>query len=78
MGSSASNATGEPGNCTMRGCRMSYMNHSEFALAGRIQELSIDEIEQVDGAVAPLLVAAAVIAAGVAGYYVCAYIAEHC
>lgn len=29
---------------------MSYMNHSEFALAGGIQELSFDEIDVIWGA----------------------------
>ncbi len=45
----------------MRGCRMSYMNHSEFTPAGGIQELSFDEVEQVDGAIAPLVIIAVLV-----------------
>lgn len=51
---------------------MSYMNHNAaFAPAGRIQELSFHEVEAVDGAVAQILVVAAVAASGlVAGVVV--------
>lgn len=56
---------------------MAYMD-ANAVFADGIQELSFDEIEQINGAVAPLLLVAAVIAAGVAGYYVCEYIVAHC
>lgn len=73
---SASIATGEQEVCSTRGCQMSYMNNSEFAPAGGIQELSFDEVDQVEGAIVPLVLG--VIAAGVAGYYLCEYIVAHC
>lgn len=37
---------------------MSYMDHTAFADVGGIQELSFDEVEQVDGAIAPLVIIA--------------------
>lgn len=43
---------------------MSYMNHNAaFAPADGIQELSFDEVEQVDGALAPVAVAIVVVVA---------------
>lgn len=37
------------------------MSHAEFAPTGGIQELSFDEVEQVDGAVAPLVIIAVLV-----------------
>jgi hypothetical protein len=41
---------------------MSYMNQAAFAPAGGIQELNFDEIEHVNGAIVPLVLAGAVLA----------------
>jgi hypothetical protein len=42
---------------------MSYVdNNAAFAPAGEIQELAFDEIEQVNGAIVPLVLAGAVLA----------------
>ena len=42
---------------------MSYMDtHAAFAPAGGIQELSFDELDQVDGGIIPLVLAGAVLA----------------
>lgn len=41
---------------------MSYISNAEFAPAGNIQELSMDEIENVNGGIVPLALAAAVAA----------------
>ena len=57
----------------MIGTKMSYMDHTAFADVGGIQELSFDEVDNVNGGIIPIIVAyyaiaiaATALAAGVA------------
>ena len=61
------------GGLSMIGTKMSYMDHTAFADVGGIQELSFDEVDNVNGGFIPIIVAyyaiaiaATALAAGVA------------